>query len=140
LSKRTGQSSRALTAAMGFTELSSTDSEASRLFLEKAFRWRFQEIQMANGKYLTYRSPEGNMLSIRAGQRAEAPVSINYVRVQDLKQAEDNVREAHGKIILPRTEIPGMGSFFWFQIPSGPLMACWQDAPERQRLSEETSK
>jgi predicted enzyme related to lactoylglutathione lyase len=129
-----------MTATMGFTELSSTDSEASRLFLEKAFRWRFQGVQTANGEYLTYRSPEGNMLCIRAGQQAEAPASINYVRVQNLKQAEDNVRAANGKIVLPRTELPGMGSFFWFQIPSGPLMACWQDAPERQRLSEETRK
>jgi predicted enzyme related to lactoylglutathione lyase len=129
-----------MTATMGFTELSSTDSQASRLFLEKAFRWIFQEIQTTNGNYLTYRNPEGNMLCIRAGRHSEAPASINYVRVQDLKQAEDSVRAADGEIILPRTELPGMGSFFWFQIPSGPMMACWQDAPERQRLSKETRK
>jgi uncharacterized protein (TIGR02453 family) len=54
---------------------------------------------------------------------------MNYVRVEDLRQAEESVRGAGGKIILPRTDIPGMGSFFWFKIPSGPLMACWQDAP-----------
>ncbi len=53
---------------------------------------------------------------------------MNYVRVEDLKVAERRVREAGGEIMLPRTDIPGMGSFFWFKIPSGPLMACWQDA------------
>lgn len=69
------------------------------------------------------------MLGIRVVQQTEAPTSMNYVRVEDLKRAEDNVREAGGSVILPRTDIPGMGSFFWFKIPSGPLMACWQDAP-----------
>ena len=82
---------------------------------------------MPNGKYLSYRSPEGNTLGIRSTQQAEAPGSMNYVRVEDLKQAEISVREAGGKIILQRTDIPGMGSFFWFKIPSGPLMACWHD-------------
>ena len=129
MSKRTGPAIRApAAAAIGFTELSSTDAEASRSFLEKAFHWSFQEIQMPNGKYLSYHSPEGNTLGIRTIQQAEAPGSMNYVRVEDLKRAEVSVREAGGKIILPRTDIPEMGSFFWFKIPSGPLMACWQDS------------
>ncbi len=83
---------------------------------------------MPQGKYLSYRSPEGNTLGIRTIQKAEVPGSMNYVRVDDLKEAEGRVREAGGEIVLPRTDIPGMGSFFWFKVPSGPLMACWQDA------------
>ena len=67
------------------------------------------------------------MLGIRPAQQAEAPGSMNYVRVEDLTRAEESIREAGAQIILPRTDIPGMGSFFWFKIPYGPLMACWQD-------------
>lgn len=117
-----------MTATLGFTELSSTDSEASRSFLEKAFHWRFQEVRFPQGKYLTYRSLDGNQLGIRSVRQTEAPQSMNYVRVADLNQAENDVVGAGGKIVLPRTDIPGMGSFFWFKIPSGPIMACWQDA------------
>lgn len=116
--------------AMGFTELSTTDSEATRSFLEKAFQWRFEEIQMPTGKYLSYRGPNGNTLGIRMAQQSESPSSMNYVRVDDLKKAEARIRDLGGKIILPRTEIPGMGSFFWFKIPSGPMMACWEDEPQ----------
>ena len=115
---------------MEFTELSSTDSRATRSFLEKAFHWRFEEVQMPNGPYLTYKSPDGNTVGIRLARQSEAPSNMNYVRVEDLKQAETNVLDAGGKIILPRTDIPGMGSFFWFKIPSGPMMACWQDAAQ----------
>ena len=118
---------------MGFTELSTSDSAATRLFLEKTFQWKFDEIQMPNGKYHRYQSPEGNTLGIRRVEQSESPNSMNYVRVEDLKQAEARVREAGGKIILPRTDIPSMGSFFWFKIPSGPMMACWQDAPQPSR-------
>ena len=102
--------------------------DVSRSFLEKAFHWTFQEVQMPNGRYLSYRSPEGNTLGIRSTQQSESPGSMNYVRVKDLKQAEQSIRESGGEIVLPRTDIPGMGSFFWFMVPSGPLMACWQDA------------
>ncbi|HEV2118927.1 MAG TPA: hypothetical protein VGS11_02285 [Candidatus Bathyarchaeia archaeon] len=115
---------------MGFTELSSTDSRATRSFLERAFHWRFEEVKMPNGPYLSYRGPNGNTMGIRQAQKSEAPSSMNYVRVEDLKLAETKVLDAGGKIILPRTDIPGMGSFFWFKIPSGPMMACWQDAPQ----------
>jgi len=118
------------TGTMGFTELSSTDSAAARFFLERTFRWKFEEISMPNGKYFSYRSPDGNTLGIRQAKQSEGPSSMNYVRVDDLKQAEARVRDAGGEIILPRTDIPGMGSFFWFKIPSGPMMACWQDAAQ----------
>jgi uncharacterized protein len=130
LSKRAEPGKEHGTGTMGFTELSSTDSEATRSFLEKAFHWRFEEVQMPNGQYLTYKSPDGNTLGIRPVQKSESPSSMNYVRVEDLKRAETRVLEAGGEIILPRTDIPGMGSFFWFKIPSGPMMAWWQDAPQ----------
>lgn len=54
---------------------------------------------------------------------------MNYVRVPDLEIAQHKIQELGGKIVLPRTDIPNMGSFFWFRVPSGPIMACWQDAP-----------
>ena len=117
-------------SSLGFTELSTTDSAATREFLEKAFRWKFREIQMPTGKYFTYRSPGGNQLGIRAAQQAEAPTSMNYVRVADLSKAQLRISELGGKVVLPRTDIPKMGSFFWFRVPSGPIMACWQDAPK----------
>src|ERR671925_658750 len=112
---------------MGFTEISTTDSTVTRSFLEKSFRWKFEEVRIPTGQYLTYQSPDGNTLGIRPAQQSETPTSMNYVRVDDLKQAEARIRELGGQIVLPRTDIPGMGSFFWFRIPSGPIMACWQN-------------
>ncbi len=130
MNKRIGSGEDTGTGTMGFTELSSRDSAATRSFLEKAFRWKFEEVHMPNGHYLSYKSPDGNTVGIRPVQQSEPPSSMNYVRVEDLKLAEAKVLGAGGEIILPRTDIPGMGSFFWFKIPAGPMMACWQDAPQ----------
>jgi len=58
----------------------------------------------------------------------QLPSSTNYILVKDLKETEARVRKMGGEIVLPRTEIPGMGSFFWFKAPGGPVLACWQDA------------
>ena len=122
-------SSRSRTpGTMAFTELASTNLSKTRKFLEETFGWRFDSVQMPTGQYLTFQNPAGTTVGIRPAQKSEIPGSTNYVRVDDLDEAERNVRKKGGQIILPRTDIPGMGSFFWFKIPSGPLMACWQDS------------
>ena len=114
--------------AMAFTELASTNLGETGKFLEETFGWRFDSVQMPTGQYLTFQNPAGTTIGIGSAQESEIPGSTNYVLVKDLDEAERNVRKKGGQIVLPRTDIPGMGSFFWFKIPSGPIMACWQDA------------
>ena len=113
---------------MAFTELASTNPSETRKFLEETFGWKFDAVQMPTGSYLTFQNPKGTTVGIRTAQKSEIPGSTNYVLVDDLDEAERIVRKKGGQIILPRTDIPSMGSFFWFKIPSGPIMACWQDS------------
>jgi len=116
---------------IGLTELASTDPDATRRFLEKVFDWKFETVRMPHGEYQTYSSVSGSGVGIRPTRSHETPTSLNYVLVSDLDEAERKVREMNGEIVLPRTDIPGMGSFFWFRAPGGPVMACWRDAPQR---------
>ncbi|TLZ43385.1 MAG: VOC family protein [Methanobacteriota archaeon] len=120
-----------------FTELASTDPATTRSFLEKVFGWSFASTKMPMGEYLSYRTPTGGQGGVRPTRGTEAPTSMSYVRVPDLDAALQKIRRAGGDIVLPRVDVPGMGSFFWFRIPSGPMMACWQDAPS---LPEEESR
>ena len=129
--KRKGDHNRPRTIGItAFTELSSTNPNETRRFLEEAFGWKFDTVQMPQGQYLTHQSPEGGTVGIRPAHGPEPPRSTNYVLVDDLEVAEKKVRQTGGEILLPRTDIPDMGSFFWFKIPAGPIMACWQDAPK----------
>ena len=119
-------------ATMAFTELASSDPAATRRFLEKVFGWSFESVKMLGGEYLSFEAPGGRG-GIRPTGPKESPGSTNYVRVQDLDAALRKIMASGGEVVLPRVDVPGMGSFFWFRIPGGPVMACWQDAPELPR-------
>ena len=129
MAKRKTSQAATIDGTMAFSELSSTDPTATRNFLEKVFAWRFQSVKFPLGEYLSFEAPGGGRGGIRPVQAREIPGSMNYVRVDDLDAASRKIERAGGAIVLPRVEIPGMGSFFWFRIPGGPILAAWQDAP-----------
>lgn len=116
-------------SALAFTELSSADPPATRRFLERAFGWKFRSVRMPMGEYLAYEVPGGGRGGIRHVRPKEEAGSIAYVRVSDLDRAAGRIRRAGGEIVLERVDVPGMGSFFWFRPPGGPILACWQDLP-----------
>ena len=115
--------------SLAFSELASTDPKATRTFLERTFAWSFESVAFPMGEYLSFRTPGGGRGGVRPAAPKEAPGSMNYVLVQDLDAATKKIKRAGGEIVLPRVDVPGMGSFFWFRVPGGPIMACWQDAP-----------
>lgn len=127
---------RKLTAVPAFTELASADPQASRDFLERVFGWQFSSVTMPAGDYLSYRTEGGGQGGVRATLPKEAAGSMNYVRVEDLDDALQAIKRSGGEIVLARVDVPEMGSFFWFRIPGGPVMACWQDAPDRKPRKE----
>jgi len=114
--------------SFAFTEMASEDPAATRKFLERVFRWNFRSVQMPQGEYLSFELPGGGRGGIRPTQPTESPSSLSYIRVNHLDLARERVVRAGGTIVLPRVDVPGMGSFFWFKVPGGPILACWQDA------------
>jgi uncharacterized protein len=112
-----------------FVEFASEDPSATRDFLVEVFEWKFQSRPMPQGEYLAYEAPGGGRGGIRPTQPTEAPSSLSYIRVADLGRALERIQARGGTIVLPRVDVPGMGSFFWFRAPGGPVLACWQDAP-----------
>jgi predicted enzyme related to lactoylglutathione lyase len=115
--------------SLAFTELASEDPAATQRFLERVFHWRFRSVRMPAGEYRSFEIPGGGRGGIRPTQPTESPSSLSYIRVPDLEIALVQVSKAGGAIVLPRVDVPHMGSFFWFKIPGGPILACWQDAP-----------
>ena len=130
MAKRKPTRGRADDGTMAFSELSSTDPAATRRFLERVFAWKFESVKFPLGEYLSFEAPGGGRGGVRPVQAKEIPGSMNYVRVDDLDAASQKIVRAGGEIVLPRVDIPGMGSFFWFRVPGGPILAAWQDAAE----------
>lgn len=124
---------------LAFTELASTDPASTQRFLEQVFGWRFRIVAMPLGEYRAYETPDGRG-GIRPTRGSEPPSTLAYIRVDDLVAAERRVLDAGANLILPRVDVPGMGAFFWFQIPGGPILACWQDVPAAQTNREESRR
>ncbi|HEV2428930.1 MAG TPA: hypothetical protein VGV64_03665 [Thermoplasmata archaeon] len=116
-------------SSFAFTEMASDDPSATRRFLERVFRWSFRSVQMPRGEYLSFEIPGGGRGGIRSTESTESPSSLSYIRVTDLESARRKIVHEGGTVVLPRVDVPGMGSFFWFKVPGGPVLACWQDAP-----------
>jgi len=122
--------------SFAFTEMASEDPAATQRFLQRAFGWRFRSVAMPQGEYRSFEIPGGGRGGIRPTRPTESPSSLSYIRVEDLARAQATVERAGGSIVLPRVDVPGMGSFFWFKIPGGPILACWQDAPPGNERKE----
>jgi predicted enzyme related to lactoylglutathione lyase len=114
------------------TELVSTDPASTRDFLKRVFDWRFESMETPQGEMISYQTPGGAQGSIRKTSPKELPLSMNYILVDDLSSAEKKILASGGEIVLSRVDVPDMGSFFWFKIPGGPVLACWEDSPNRR--------
>jgi len=115
------------------TELATTDPVGTKSFLGKIFGWNFETLKTPTGKLISFQTQGGARGSIRPTKPEEPPASINYILVDDLDATASKVKKMGGEIVLPRTDVPGMGSFFWFKVPGGPVLACWEDAAKRRR-------
>ena len=116
---------------LAHTELASTDPTATKNVLGKLFGWEFQTVRTAVGELFSYQTPGGARGSVRTTQPSEVPAVVNYILVEDLDRTAREIEKAGGEIVLPTVEVPGMGRFFWFKVPGGPILACWMDAPGR---------
>jgi predicted enzyme related to lactoylglutathione lyase len=97
-------------AKMEHAELVSKDPAATHKFLEKAFGMKFTHMQeMA---YWMHGANEGAVegsLGIRAPMGPESAGTVSYITVPDIDEAIKSVLAAGAKMIMPKTEIPGMG-------------------------------
>jgi predicted enzyme related to lactoylglutathione lyase len=54
---------------------------------------------------------------------------VNYVGVESVTDYAAKVEQLGGKILMPRSPVPGMGWFAVFQDPEGNVMALWETDP-----------
>ncbi|MCA1820078.1 MAG: hypothetical protein LC620_08550 [Halobacteriales archaeon] len=115
------------------TEFASRDPAATRAFCEKVFGWQFEVQDGPTGDHHSFRF-EGDGVSsntgggIRALGKAEPPLAIPYVEVEDLRQSESAAVKAGARVVSPRVSM-GDGSIVVLQVPGGPNLGLW--APNR---------
>ncbi len=106
-------------------EFSASDREATAQFYSDVFGWQIQHMPEMN--YTTFESeggPGGGFNPVN-DQNPAGTVTV-YIQADDIKASLAKIEAKGGKIILPKTEIPGVGWFAFFADPTGNQVALYK--------------
>jgi len=102
-----------------YLEFPSTDSAASRRFLETAFGWSGVDYGPS------YNGIEGAGIDVGIdGDSGRTAAPLVIVRTDDLERARRDVEAAGGTVTRPAFDFPG-GRRFHFREPGGSELAVW---------------
>jgi uncharacterized protein len=112
-------------ARMAHAELVSKDPAATQKFLEKAFGLKFDVMGPEMGNYRLHRGQSNSAPNAAAGDigirglmgAGEHAGTVSYLTVHDIDESLKAVKEAGGKVIMEKTEIPTVG---WTAIYTAP--------------------
>ncbi len=112
--------------AFSWAELMTTDTEAAKGFYGELLGWQFKSMDMPTGQYHVVSIGEEQIAGIMATPPESAgapPFWGNYVTVDDVDALQDKVPALGGKVLVPPTDIPGVGRFMLFQDPQGAALS-----------------
>jgi hypothetical protein len=110
--------------------INADDVDRARRFYEKAFGWSFRAwgpprfYMIETGPDQPVRASLQGRRELMAGQR-----TIGFectIGVDSIDETEKAVRAAGGRIILPRSVIPGVGTLFFFADSEGNAVGAMQ--------------
>ena len=116
-------------------ELTTTDAEAARAFYGKVMDWGTRETSMPGSRYTLFTVGNvsiGGLINLPrdAQTQGAAPQWVGYVSVDDVDAAVHRVKELHGTVYVPPTD---MADVCRFSVVADPQMATfvlinWRDA------------
>jgi len=113
-------------------EIPVNDIDKAKEFYSNLFDWEFNFIEEMNYLMFTTESEDGNS---RVGggilkKQNESHTITNYITVKSVDESAKKVEELDGKIVMPKSAVPGMGWFVQFIDMDGNLLALWENDSE----------
>lgn len=103
-------------------EIRTRDMAKCKAFYQKVFDWQVNE-QPGYGLIDAGAPPAGGIFPAPP----EVPLGVAvYVGVDSIEETVKKVRDAGGRIVVEKQEVPGMGWFTTFLDPEGNEMSLWQ--------------
>jgi predicted enzyme related to lactoylglutathione lyase len=119
-------------------DLNTKDLEGSKKFYGEIFNWKLEG--SANGPYLHITAGTqmiGGMRQMDA--KEQMPTSwLAYVAVDDVAATVTNITAAGGKVFMPTTTMPNVGTFAVTADPSGGVFAPWKSARAGEDVEQTT--
>lgn len=111
-------------------ELSTSDVKAAKQFYKALFGWKYKDMKMPEGVYTGIVTAEGQPIGgMQKNPMPEAPNNwLGYVGVASVKKTIAKVTKLGGTVLVPETEVGGMGKLAIFTDPQGAAFAIWESA------------
>lgn len=108
-------------------ELSTSDVNAAKEFYQAIFGWQYHDMEMPGGSYTIVMAGEQSIGGFQTNPMPEVPNNwLGYVGVESVARAIEAVESHGGKVLVPETEVGGMGKLAVFTDPQGAAFAVWQ--------------
>jgi uncharacterized protein len=103
-------------------EFSSRDLTESEKFYSEAFGWKTQAIPELD--YAMFQAPGGPGGGFtRIGDQVAPGATLVYIQTHDIEASLAKIESLDGRLVQPKTQIPGVGWFALFRDPSENLVA-----------------
>jgi predicted enzyme related to lactoylglutathione lyase len=110
-------------------EIPVDDVDKAKEFYSNLFDWEFN--YMEEMKYLMFNTESEDGKTKLSGGIFKKPNEsfkvTNYFSVKNLDESAKKVEVLGGKIVVPKTPVPGMGWFVHFTDIDGNLLALWEN-------------
>jgi len=112
-----------------YYEIHADDPERAMRFYHEVFGWRFERWEGPFEYFLARTGEEGEKgidggIVRRTDPRATV---INYLGVQDVDEMNRKIATHGGKVVQPKTAVPGVGYVIMFQDTEGNLFGAMQE-------------
>ena len=115
-------------------EIPFDDKARARKFYSETFDWKLTEMPEMNYVMAQTAAVDENQMPKEPGaingglfQRPkEAPHPVLYVAVASVEETLTKVQQAGGKVVTPRTPIPGMGAYGRIADPEGNVIGLFE--------------
>ena len=118
------------TVTTDHVEYASKNPEATRRFLEKVLGFHFDVMEAMGGYGMRNdKVARGSGTGVRALEKGESPTTIAYLTVMNLEESLKASQKEGARVIMPKTEIPGMGWSAVVHAPGDVPIGLFQSMP-----------
>jgi len=107
-------------------EIGTRQGDKSKQFYSELFGWNIESHGPAN--MINTGSGEGIQGNIAVPDQEPKSYVTFYVQVDDINQSLAKAEKLGGKVLVPASDVPGMGQFAWFADLDGNAIGLWKSA------------
>ena len=109
-------------------ELGFKDIEKAKRFYGPLLGWEFNAYDQAAIIANIGPGPDGQGGHLNALGHPPHNYCVVYALVEDLAASIKQAEKLGGSVMVPPTEVPGMGHFAWLKDPEGNMFGLWKSA------------